>query len=46
LLKRANEKYMEVLKNDESNIFAAMGVAIVLAEHNKIKEALEILKAV
>jgi len=37
---------MEVLKNDESNIFAAMGVAIILAEHNKTDEALEILKAI
>ncbi len=46
LLKRANEKYMQVLEYDESNIFAAMGVAIVLAEHNKTEEALEILKGV
>jgi tetratricopeptide (TPR) repeat protein len=37
---------MEVLKNDESNIFAAMGIAIILAEHNKTDEALEILKAI
>lgn len=37
---------MEVLENDESNIFAAMGVANILAEHNKVLEAVEILKGV
>jgi tetratricopeptide (TPR) repeat protein len=37
---------MQVLEYDESNIFAAMGIAIVLAEHNKTEEALEILKGV
>lgn len=45
-LKRANEKYMQVLEYDESNVFAAMGIAIILAEHNKIDEAYEILKSI
>ena len=33
-----------VLEHDESNIFAAMGIACVLAEFNKVEEAVEILK--
>jgi thioredoxin-like negative regulator of GroEL len=44
LLKRANEKYMSVLEFDESNLYAAMGIACVLAEFNKVEEAVEILK--
>jgi len=40
------EKYITVLERDESNIYAAMGIACVLAEYNKILEALEILRAV
>ena len=43
-LQRANEKYKMVLEHDESNIFAAMGIACVLAEFNKVEEAVEILK--
>lgn len=35
-----------MLEVDESNIFAAMGIASVLAEHNKVLEAMEILKGV
>ena len=40
------EKYIQVLENDESNVFASLGVASVLAEHNKVNEAIEILKGV
>lgn len=40
------DKYIQVLEVDESNIFAAMGIASVLAEHNKVLEAMEILKGV
>jgi predicted negative regulator of RcsB-dependent stress response len=40
------EKYKQVLENDESNLFAAMGIASVLAEFNKVNEAIEILKGV
>jgi RNA polymerase-associated protein CTR9 len=43
-LQRANEKYKQVLEHDESNIFAAMGVACIFAEFNKVEEAVEILK--
>jgi tetratricopeptide (TPR) repeat protein len=43
-LQRANEKYKQVLEYDESNIFAAMGIACVFAEFNKVEEAVEILK--
>ena len=46
LLKKAMEKYMQVLENDEANVFAAVGVANVLAEHNKVSDALDILKGV
>jgi hypothetical protein len=46
LLRRAMDKYLEVLEHDEQNVFAAMGVAVILAEHNKVPEALEILKGV
>jgi tetratricopeptide (TPR) repeat protein len=37
---------MQVMEYDESNVFAAMGVAIILAEHNKIDESYEILKSI
>ena len=40
------DKYIQVLESDESNVFAAMGIANVLAEHNKVYEAIEILKGV
>lgn len=43
-LQRANEKYKQVLEYDESNIFAAMGIACIFAEFNKVEEAVEILK--
>jgi len=43
-LQRANEKYKQVLEHDESNIFAAMGIACIFAEFNKVEEAVEILK--
>lgn len=45
-LKRAMEKYINVLENDETNVFASIGIACVLAEHNKVSEAIEILKGV
>ena len=45
-MRRAMEKYIEVLESDDSNIFAAIGVANILAEHNKVPEALEILKSI
>jgi hypothetical protein len=40
------EKYLFVLENDDSNVFAAIGIAIILAEHNKVPEALEVLKSI
>ena len=43
-LQRANEKYKQVLEFDESNIFAAMGIACIFAEFNKVEEAVEILR--
>jgi tetratricopeptide (TPR) repeat protein len=46
MLKSAMEKYIVVLESDESNVFAALGIANVLAEHNKVPEAIEILKGV
>lgn len=46
LLKKAMEKYIFVLENDESNVFAAVGVANVLAEHGKVVDAIEILKGI
>lgn len=39
------DKYIEVLESDEQNIFAALGIANILAEHNKVPEVLEILKS-
>lgn len=45
-LKRSMDKYIHVLENDESNVFASIGIANVLAEHNKVIESVEILKAV
>lgn len=44
LLKKAMDKYMNVLEFDEANCFAALGVANVLAEHNKLTEAMEVYK--
>ena len=38
------DKYMNVLEADETNCFAVLGVANVLAEHNKLNEAMEIYK--
>jgi hypothetical protein len=38
------DKYILVLENDETNSFASLGVANVLAEHNKVSEALEVYK--
>ena len=38
------DKYIAVLETDETNAFASLGVANVLAEHNKINEALEVYK--
>lgn len=35
---------MKVLEFDESNLYAAMGIACILAEFNKVEEAVEILK--
>lgn len=45
LLKKAMDKYVNVLEIDEANAYAALGVANVLAEHNKLSEALEIYKS-
>lgn len=44
-LKKAMDRYTHVLELDEANAFAVMGVANVLAEHNKLNEALEIYKS-
>lgn len=46
LMRRAMDKYIEVLEADDSNIFAALGIANILAEHNKVTEALEIMKSI
>lgn len=40
------DKYIHVLENDESNVFASIGIANVLAEFNKVFEAVEILKGI
>ncbi|CDW71106.1 rna polymerase-associated protein ctr9 homolog [Stylonychia lemnae] len=45
-LRNAMDKYIAVLETDESNAFAALGVANVLAEHGKTSESMEIYKAV
>lgn len=38
------DKYINVLENDETNAFASLGVANILAEHGKINEAMEVYK--
>lgn len=38
------DKYISVLESDETNVFASLGVANVLAEHNKVHEAMEVYK--
>jgi hypothetical protein len=45
LLKKAMDRYIIVLETDETNAFASLGVANVLAEHNKITESMEVYKA-
>lgn len=37
---------MQVLEADEQNVFATLGIANVLAEFNKVGEAIEILKGI
>ena len=36
--------YLKVLDFDESNAFASLGVANVLAEHDKVEDAQEIYR--
>ena len=43
-LKKAMDKYINVLEFDEANCFATLGVANVLAEYGKIQEPMEIYK--
>lgn len=45
LLKKAMDRYITVLETDETNAFASLGVANVLAEHNKVTESMEVYKA-
>lgn len=44
-LKRAMDKYIQVLEMDEANSFASLGIANILTEHGKINESMEIYKA-
>jgi hypothetical protein len=46
LLVRAYNKYMEILAHDQSNCYACIGLANVLAYFNKTEDALEIFKLV
>ncbi len=43
-MKKAMDRYIAVLENDEANSFATLGIANVLAEHGKQNEAFEIYK--
>jgi hypothetical protein len=40
------DKYIAVLEIDEANTFASLGIANVLAEFNKVNEAMEIFKII
>jgi len=44
LLIRSYNKYLEILSHDQSNCFAVLGVANVLAYFNKTEDAQEIYK--
>lgn len=46
LLVRAYNKYMEILAHDQSNCYAGIGLANVLAFFNKTEDALEIFRVV
>jgi hypothetical protein len=46
LLVRAYTKYMEILAHEQTNCYACIGLANVLAFFNKIEDALEIFKLV
>lgn len=46
LLVKAYNKYLEILAHDQSNCFACLGVANVLAFFNKIEDAQEIYKLI
>lgn len=38
------DRYIAVLEYDETNSFATLGIANILAEHGKLNEAFEIYK--
>ena len=46
LLIKAYNKYLEILFHDQTNCFASVGLANVLAHFNKTEDALEIFKIV
>ena len=43
-MKKAMDRYLNVLEHDEANCYAVLGVGNILAEHGKTHEASEIYK--